>query len=67
MGRGRHPVVLICAICKLKLRTGSTCPAEEAHATSYGPYATSSAAAAAERGESRFLSGAQVLQEAWSW
>ncbi len=42
--------------------------AEEAHATQYGPYATTTAAQAAEqRGESRFLTAAHMLEEAWSW
>jgi hypothetical protein len=43
--------------------------AEEAHATSFGPYASTTAAALAEQkgGEGRFLSAAHMLEEAWAW
>ena len=43
--------------------------AEEAHATSFGPYASTTAAALAEHkgSEGRFLSAAHILEEAWAW
>lgn len=52
-----HPPTLICPC------------AEEAHATQFGPYATTTAAAQAEqRGDvGRFFSAAHMLEEAWAW
>ena len=42
--------------------------AEEDHATQFGPYATSTAAAAEGRGDGgRFFSAAHLLNEAWAW
>ena len=70
-----------CVLCCYWLPLSSTCRhlsnrllpacphAEEAHATSFGPYASTTAAALAEQkgGEGRFLSAAHMLEEAWAW